>query len=375
METKTHQMLKPSTLKSILKKKNKYSKPSVFRKFMPKATQKSSRKQKVNFSGDERRWTYDNYWIIRKRIILGICFKHISKGYLQYRSVQVEISKKINDFNKLVKSHPPVKNHFEWKDKSFYDEFSRVEDEVRINYAKEQAVRKSIREHGELEYLVGTPTEEAILNRLKEELQEIKNDSGAAKMRIRKMMMEREKVDVMMMIRFVNGEITQEVFDQMHIRPKKKKTMSDWVRLPPKGELNKMEKELMQSILKAGSEGYGLVDLKKKYFHNPKVPNDSDILKDFNLDVDAFLKENEELQVETESLPAKQFPKLPISDRKYKEEFGDEFNKLVYGAEGGRRRRKRRTKRKVRKKGTKKKARRRRTRRRKRRRKRRTRKN
>ena len=48
METKTPQMLKPSTLKSILKKKKKYSKQSVFRKFMPKATQKSSRKQKVN---------------------------------------------------------------------------------------------------------------------------------------------------------------------------------------------------------------------------------------------------------------------------------------------------------------------------------------
>ena len=373
METKTPQKLKPSTLKSILKKKKKYSKQGVFRKFIPKATQKSSRKQKVNFSGDERRWTYDNYWIIRKRIIIEICFKHISKGELRYMSIKDEISKKINDFNKLVKSHPEVKKLFEWKDKLFNDEFSRVEDEVRINDAKEQAVRKAIREHGELEYLGGAPAEVEQLSRLKAKLQEIKNDKGAAELRIRKRKMEGEKDDVMMMIRFVNGEITQEVFDEMHIRPKKKKTMSDWVRLPPKGELNKMEKELMQSILKDGSEGHGLIDLKKKYFHNPKVPNDSDILKD--LDVDAFLKENEELQVETESLPAKQFPKLPISDRKYKEEFGDEFNKLVYGAEGGRRRRKRRTKRKVRKKGTKKKARRRRTRRRKRRRKRRTRKN
>ncbi len=38
-----------------------------------KFKKKNNIKKKVNFGRDERRWTYDTYWIIRKRIILGIC--------------------------------------------------------------------------------------------------------------------------------------------------------------------------------------------------------------------------------------------------------------------------------------------------------------
>ncbi len=354
METKTPQMLKPSTLKSILKKKNKYSKPSVFRKFMPKATQKSSRKQKVNFSGDERRWTYDNYWIIRKRIILGICFKHISKGYLQYRSVQVEISKKINDFNKLVKSHPPVKNHFEEEDKIFFDVLNKVVSMANYKYNEKKKIMKEIEELKHPKFNLTTEEDDndkARLDDLKNELVVINENESKLKKKRKQLWGEEDLLN-----EIIKDESGKPNDLNARIRPKKKKTMSEWVRFPPKGELNKVEKELMQSILKDGSEGHGLVDLKKKYFHDPKVPNDSDILKDFDLDIDAFLKENEASQ-EGESTSATPPPREEGISSK---EFEDGMDALV-GLGGRRTIRKRRTRRKVRKKGTKKKARRRRT--------------
>jgi len=303
---------------------------------------KKQHQKKVNFGRDERRWTYDTYWIIRKRIILGICFKHISSGSLRYMSVRDEISKKLNDFNELVKLHPEVQQHFDDEDESWMEEFESIQAEVFKYETVITTLRKKIKDLKEKKGPLGDVLE------FEEEVRNMRNDRGAAKLRnkFHKMAEEKDHKDALQQLD--NGEITQERFDDMGFNLKQKKTMFDWVRFPPKGELRKVEKELMQGILKDGSKvlnfkGHGLVDLKKKYFHGPKVHNDSDILKD--LDVDAFFKEESEGEIK----------------------------------QGGRRRtrRKRRTRRNVRKKGTKKKALRRRTRRktkRKRRRKRRTRK-
>ncbi len=422
METKTPQMLKPNIKQGPLIKYPKKREPSFIpRMFRSRSTtrevqnanlakkgkkmsrdqkknrlleineklkkeqellkEKSSRERRVNFSSDERRWTYDKYWMIRKMIIIGICFEHIAEGQktgkLNYKLVKNEIPKKINDFNKLVKSHPPVKNHFEEEDKIFFDVLNKVVSMANDKYNEKKKIMKEIEELKHPRFNLTTEEDDndkARLDDLKNELVVI-NENESKLLKKRKQLWGEEDL----LNEVIKDESGKPNDLNARIRPKKKKTMSDWVRLPPKGELNKVEKELIQSILEDGGKILGfkgssvLIDLKKKYFHGPKVPNDSDILKDFDLDIDAFLKENEASQ-EGESTSATPPPREEGISSK---EFEDGMDALV-GLGGRRTIRKRRTRREVRKKGTKKKARRRRTRRtrqKKRRRKRRTRKN
>ena len=353
----------------------------------------SSRERRVNFSSDERRWTYDKYWMIRKMIIIGICFEHITEGQktgkLNYKLVKNEISKKINDFNKLVKSHPPVKNHFEEEDKIFFDVLNKVVSMANDKYNEKKKIMKEIEE---LKFNLTTEEDDndkARLDDLKNELVVINETESKLKKKRKQLWVEEDLLNEI--IKDESGEPNDL---NARIRPKKKKTMSDWVRFPPKGELNKVEKELIQSILKDGGKILGfkgssvLRDLKGKYSQDYKVPNDSDILKDLNIDdflireevgePAAFGSTNEEGETKSASPPpwVPLGPENPVDHQHPSDPLKDwDMSKDTFG-QGGRR--KRRTRKKVRKKGTKKKARRRRTRRtrrRKRRRKRRTRKN
>jgi len=115
------------------------------------------------------------------------------------------------------------------------------------------------------------------------------------KLRRRLSKMENELNVIGAMDQLEDGIISYEKFIEMGFRLKRKLTMFDWVRFPPNGELKEVEKNLMQGVLEDASKVSNLErssllkDLKKKYFHGPVVPNDSDILED--LDVDAFLKD------------------------------------------------------------------------------------
>ena len=326
----------------------------------------------------ERRWTYDKYWMIRKMIIQRICFEHIIQGQktgiLKYYNVKNEILTKINEFNEKVRSHPPVKNHFDEEYKMISDELNNAES---ILNDKKNEIKKKQKE-------IEKEKDAKTYIRLILELKPMKKEENILSSNLGQLW---EKQSLL-------NEVKKEEEGKKNHLGKyilvEKRTMFDWVRFPPKGELNKVEKELIQSILEDGGKILGfngssfLRDLKGKYSQDYKVPNDSDIFKDLNID-DFLIREevgvpaavgstNEE--GETKSTPPPVWVSMGSENPVVSPDPDDPLKDWDMSNDklGGRR--KRRTRRKVRKKGTKKKARRtRRTRRRKRRRKRRTRKN